>query len=159
MSPLKNLVVNLLFGVSASVLASPVPDTWLDAVERVESGGEKNPDLALGDGKKARGRFQFHKSAWDDTTEIRRTTRQKTYPYSKAHDPVIAREYARTWLTHLRDRVSIAIGRKAYAHETWLAYNLGYAGFKRFNFQASAPMLDDRKFEKAMSIYREVHVR
>lgn len=159
MNPLKNLVVNLLFGVSASVMASPVPDSWLDAVERIETGGEKNPDAAVGDGRKARGRFQFHKEAWADCTKLRKELGLPTYAYSKAHDRAIATEYARTWLTHLRDRVSKAIGRKAYAHETWLAYNLGYTGFKRLNFQASSPMMDDRKFEKAMSIYRQVHVR
>jgi hypothetical protein len=159
MNPVKKIVAHLLFSVSATVVASPVPDTWLDAVEKIETGGEKNPDAALGDGKKARGRFQFHKEAWEDTSDIRRKASLKTYPYSKAHDPAIAREYARTWLTHLRDRVSKAIGRNAYAHETWLAYNLGYSGFKRYNFQASSPMLDDRKFEKAMKIYRAIHVK
>jgi hypothetical protein len=157
MNPVKSLVTNLIF--SASVLAAPVPDSWLDAVQLIETGGEKDPDSALGDGQKARGRFQFHKEAWADTTEIRKNLGQKTYPYSKAHDKAIATEYARTWLTHLRDRVSLAIGRKAFAHETWLAFNLGYHGFKRYGFRPSNPMLDDRKFEKAMKIYRSIYIK
>ncbi|CAB4150091.1 hypothetical protein UFOVP549_47 [uncultured Caudovirales phage] len=157
MNPVKSLVTNLIF--SASVLAAPVPDSWLDAVQQIETGGEKDPDAALGDSKKARGRFQFHKEAWEDTTEIRKCLGLRVYPFTRAHDRDIATEYARTWLTHLRDRVSLAIGRKAFAHETWLAFNLGYHGFKHYGFRPSNPLLDDRKFEKAMKIYRSIYVK
>ena len=157
MNPVKSLVTNLIF--SASVLAAPVPDSWLDAVQQIETGGEKDPDSALGDSKKARGRFQFHKEAWEDATQIRKALGQRVYPFTRAHDKDIATEYARTWLTHLRDRVSLAIGRKAFAHETWLAFYLGYHGFKRYGFRPSNPILDDRKFEKAMKIYRSIYVK
>ncbi len=38
----------------------------LDAIAKVESGGEKNPDAAVGDNGEALGRFQIHKEYWDD---------------------------------------------------------------------------------------------
>lgn len=139
----------LAFAIAA-VNSESVPEKWIDAVQIIESGGEANPDLALGDGGKASGRFQFHKTAWEDCSKVRKLNRQKTYPYAKSKDPAIAREYARTWLTHLRRRVTEAIGRPADAAETWLAYNLGYDGFKRYGFHFG--LVPEAKYSKAMAI-------
>lgn len=140
----------------AAAVAEPVPKTWLDAVQSVETGGEANPDKAVGDGGKARGRFQFHRSAWADCSIVRKAQGKPVHPYSKATDPVIATEYAKTWLTALRERLTAEIGRPAMAHEVWLAYNLGFVGFKRFSFQPSL-VTDEARYRKAMTIYNEVY--
>jgi len=148
------MALSMLASITAN--ATPVPDRWLEAVQRVETGGEADPDAALGDGKRARGRFQFHKEAWSDCTKLRKELGLPTYPYSKAHDKRIATEYARTWLTALRERVTAEIGRPAMAHETWLAFNLGFAGFKKHMFQ-TALVTDDFRYNKAIQIYNEVY--
>lgn len=150
------LLMSLSILASITASATPVPDRWLDAIQKVETGGDGDPDSALGDGKKARGRFQFHKSAWSDCSKLRKEMGLPVYPYSKAHDRRIATEYARTWLTALRERLSAQIGRPAMAHETWLAFNLGWAGFSRHMFQ-TALVTDDHRYNKAIQIYNEVY--
>lgn len=139
----------------AFVNANPVPEKWIDAIQVVESGGEANPDAAVGDGGKAKGRFQFHKSAWEDCSKVRKANKERVHPYSKAKDPAIAREYARTWLTHLRRRLTAQIGRPADAAETWLLYNLGWTGFERFGFHYA--LVPPAKFEKAMTVLNLSH--
>lgn len=134
----------------AAVNAESVPEKWIDAVQIIESGGEAIPDRALGDGGLASGRFQFHKAAWEDCSKVRKLARLKTYPYAKSKDPLVAREYARTWLTYLRRRVTDAIGRPADAAETWLAYNLGYEGFKKYGFHYG--LVPEVKYNKAIMI-------
>lgn len=139
--------------VAASVaiaLADPVPEAWVQAVEHVETGGHPNPDSAVGDGTRAKGRFQFHKEAWADCSKVRKAAGLNVHPYSKATDPGIARDYAKTWLTWLRWRLTQQIGRPANAAETWLAYNLGWEGFARHDFQWA--FVPSSKFDKAMTI-------
>ena len=148
------MTLSLLASVTAS--AAPVPDSWLTAIQRIETGGEKNPDAAVGDGTRAKGRFQFHKEAWLDCTKLRKQMGLRTYPYSKASDPTAATEYARTWLTALRERITAEIGRPAMAHEVWMAFNLGFTGFKRLSFQVHF-VPDDFRYNKAIQIYNEVY--
>lgn len=144
----------MIAAIVALAVAQPVPHTWIDAVEQIETGGEKAPDQATGDGGKAAGRFQFHKTAWLDCTKVRKAAGLKTYPYSKARDAAIARDYATTWLSYLRHRLTKDIGRAANAGETWLAWNLGYEGFRRYKFQLA--LVPDAKFDKAVKIERLV---
>ncbi len=148
--------MTLTLVASLTANANPVPDKWLDAIQRIESGGHPDPDNALGDGKKARGRFQFHKEAWADCTKLRKQMGLPVFPYAKANDKAIATEYARTWLTALRERLTAEIGRPALAHETWLAFNLGFVGFKKFMFQPSL-VTDEARYNKAIKIYNEVY--
>lgn len=132
----------------ASVVADPVPEAWVDAVEHVESGGRN----ISGDHGKAAGCFQFWATAWADCSKVRKKAGLTVHPYAKATDRTIARDYARTWLTYLRNRLTIEIGRPASAAETWLAYNLGLAGFKAIGYQwAFAP---HEKFSKALTVQR-----
>jgi hypothetical protein len=140
----------------AAVTAEPVPNTWLDAVQVIETGGESNPDSASGDKGLAKGRFQFHKAAWNDCSVVRKAQGKKVYPYSKATDKAIATEYARTWLTFLRERITLEIGRPAMAHEVWLAYNMGFSGFKKYSFQI-ALVPDEFRYNKAIQIYNKVY--
>ena len=114
-----------------------VPDTWVDAVAQVETGGHKDPDNAAGDGNRAKGRFQFWKAAWSDCSKVRAKYGLPVYPYSKATDPQISREYAKTWLGVMRRVVSRQTGRPASLAETWACYNRGVTGFQRLGFSLS----------------------
>jgi hypothetical protein len=134
----------------AIATATPVPGCWVDAVQQVETGGQRNPDAAVGDGRRAKGRFQFHKEAWADCTKLRKAAGLPTHPYSKATDPVVAREYATTWLTYLRERLRKDIGRTPFLGEVWLAWNLGYQGFADIGFQLS--LAPEAKFIKAAKL-------
>lgn len=144
----------MIAAIVALAVAQPVPEKWIDAVEQVETGGHPAPDSATGDGTRAKGRFQFHKEAWADCSKVRKAAGLKTYPYSKARDAVVAREYARTWLSYIRHRLTKDIGRAANAGETWLAWNLGYEGFRRYSFQLA--LVPDAKFIKAARINQQI---
>ena len=133
---------------SKLMAVGPVPESWFAAIEGIESGG--NPK-AVGDGGKARGLFQFHKEAWEDTTKLRKADNLPVYPFTKATNDWVAREYARTWITHIHARLSAKIGRPAMAHETWLAFNLGMTGFSRYKYQAA--LVPAGKYAKAMTIH------
>jgi hypothetical protein len=130
-------------------LANPVPETWVQAVEQIESGG-RGAATPKGDGGKAVGPYQFHKEAWADCSKVRKAAGLSVHPYSKASDPGISRDYAKTWLTHLRHVLTKEIGRPANAAETWLAYNLGMTGFRAFGFQWA--FVPSPKFDKAMQV-------
>ena len=136
-----------LLALAAATLASdPVPEAWVDAVEHVESGGRN----ISGDSGRAAGVFQFWAVAWADCSKVRKKAGLPVHPYSKATDRKVARDYARTWLTYLRNRLTIEIGRPASAAETWLAYNLGMTGFKAHHYQWAFVPAD--KFHKALTI-------
>lgn len=136
--------------LAAMALAvAPVPDKWVEDIKQIESNGRC---FVLGDGGKAAGPFQFHKTGWEFVTRIRKGQSQPTYPYSKATDPVIAREYAVTYLNNLRKRVSREIGREANIAETWLAFNLGFAGFQRYRFQPG--LVPGMRGDKALDLWK-----
>jgi hypothetical protein len=42
------------------------------------------------------------------------------------------------------------------AHEVWLAYNMGFTGFKRLSFQV-ALVPDEFRYNKAIQIYNKVY--
>jgi hypothetical protein len=142
--------MTLLLTLTAGLLASEaVPEAFLQAVEQVESSGRGalTPD---GDGGLARGPLQWHSVAWKDCSAIRRKAGLVVYPYADARNPARARDYARTWLTALKIRLAEQIGRQPFPGEIWLAWNLGWTGFRRYGFQwADVPAA---KFEKARQV-------
>lgn len=147
--------MTLLLTLTAGLLASEaVPDALLLAVEQVESSG-RGASTPAGDGGKAIGPLQFHRSAWTDVSAVRRQAGLKVWPYSFAADPMRARAYALTWLTVLKIRLAKEIGRPPLAGEIWLAWNLGWTGFRRYGFQwARVP---DAKFDRARTVNRLTH--
>jgi len=132
----------------ASILADPVPASWVAAVEQVETGGHN----VTGDKGAAKGVLQWHAKAWADCSRLRQAAGLPIWPYASAADPQRARIYASTWLTYLRARVSHEIGRPALACETWLAWNLGLAGFKRYRYQAWHPDLPAARYDAAQRV-------
>ena len=142
--------MTLVLALSAALLASEaVPEPILQAVEQVESSGRgaKTPD---GDGGLAKGCLQWHSAAWKDCSAIRRKAGLSVYPYADAAIPARARDYARTWLTVLKVRLSAEIGRQPLPGEIWLAWNLGWSGFERYGF--SWAHVSRAKFDKARQV-------
>jgi len=142
--------MTLLLTLTAGLLASEaVPDPVLQAVEQVESSGRgaKTPD---GDGGLAIGCLQWHSVAWADCSALRRKAGLAVYPYASARNPAKAREYARTWLTSLKVRLTQRIGRQPFPGEIWLAWNMGWSGFEKYGFSwAHVPRA---KFDKARQV-------
>jgi hypothetical protein len=144
-----------VLAITAAALASQaVPEALVDAVEAVESSG-RGAKTPTGDSGKAIGPFQFHRESWADCSAVRKKAGLRVWPYSSAADPVRSREYARTWLTVLRIRLMKDIGRTPFPGEIWLAYNLGYDGFKEYRFQWGLVPL--RRFEKARKVNALTH--
>ena len=142
--------MTLILALSAALLVSEaIPEATIKAVEQVESSG-RGALTPNGDGGLARGPLQWHSVAWKDCSAIRRKAGLKVYPYADASVPSKARDYARTWLTALSVRLAAEIGRQPFPGEVWLAWNLGWSGFKRYGFQwADVPTA---KFEKARQV-------
>lgn len=65
------IVIGLLATLAAAVPPPSDYDTGriLNAIRQVETGGEADPSAAVGDGGKAIGPFQIHKSYWQDAVE------------------------------------------------------------------------------------------
>ena len=135
--------------ILASAAYAPMPERWVNAVEQVESSG-RGSATPPGDSGLAKGSFQFHRSAWFDCSEVRRKAGLPTYPYSKASDPLIARQYATSWLSYLRAKLIIKLGRMPNLGETWLAYNLGMTGFARYGYRID--YVPERKMRKAATL-------
>lgn len=142
--------MTLVLALSAALLASEaVSETVVQAVEQVESSG-RGAATPRGDGGKALGPLQWHSVAWRDCSAIRRKAGLAVYPYADAAVPAKARDYARTWLTVLKVRLAGEIGRQPFPGEIWLAWNLGWSGFRRYRFQwAEVPA---SKFAKARQV-------
>lgn len=142
--------MTLLLTLTAGLLASEaIPEPFLRAVEHIESSGRgaATPD---GDGGLARGPFQWHAAAWSDCSELRHKVGLPVWPYSDARNPTRARDYARTWLTALKIRLSDQIGRQPFPGEVWLAWNLGFSGFRKYAFRWER--VPAAKFAKARQV-------
>jgi hypothetical protein len=133
----------------ASAAFAPMPTHWVDAVEHIESSG-RGAATPTADAGRAKGPFQFWATAWADCSAIRRDAGLPVYPYSRASDPAVARQYATTWLSYLRSRLGIKLGRPANLGETWLAYNLGMSGFARYGYRID--FVPERKMRKAAKL-------
>lgn len=142
--------MTLVLALSAALLTSEaIPEQTLQAVEHIESSG-RGASTPRGDGGKALGCLQWHAVAWKDCSAIRRKAGLAVYPYADAAVPAKARDYARTWLTVLKVRLADQIGRQPHPGEIWLAWNLGWTGFRRYGFQwAEVPAA---KFDKARQV-------
>jgi soluble lytic murein transglycosylase-like protein len=84
-----------LLGAVASVRAADpgALDALLDAIAKVES--NDNP-VAVGDGGRAAGKYQIHRSYWADGTRILGVN----WKYEDATDPYKARQVVRAYLSH-----------------------------------------------------------
>ena len=106
--------------------------TLLTLVSGIESSG--NPQ-AVGDGGLARGEFQFHRGAWEQVSAQMKRQGKKAYPYSYAHDRIVARKYADAYLSWIATSLQAKLGRKPLAWEIYAGFNRGVAGFQSLGFK------------------------
>jgi len=69
----------------------------LDAIRAVETGGEADPDQAIGDGGKALGAYQIHHSYWLDATE--KDPALRALGYESVTDRAVAERVVLAYLT------------------------------------------------------------
>lgn len=87
--------------ITTSGVAVPPPkghdtDRILDAIRQTETGGEKDPANAVGDGGKAIGPFQIHYAYWKDAVQFDPSIGGK---YSDCKDEAYARKIVIAYLT------------------------------------------------------------
>lgn len=69
----------------------------LDAIRTVETGGESDPDNAVGDGGDALGAYQIHRSYWLDATE--KDPALRALGYESVTDRAVAERVVIAYLT------------------------------------------------------------
>jgi len=111
--------------------ATVVTGALLEAVAQIESGGGQE---TVGDGGKARGWWQMHAAAWQDTTAYRARKGAPTWDYDQAQDPDVARHYARDYLTILENQIRVATGDEPAAEMIYAAYNVGFGRLQSLGF-------------------------
>lgn len=97
MKPVIRIVVAIMMYVAVPTTAQAQTwSTFLDAIQQVETGSEKDPNNAVGDGGKALGAYQIWHSYWLDAVEHRPDL--KARGYQAVRDPVYAREIVRAYM-------------------------------------------------------------
>lgn len=128
----------MALALAASWLWSPlargaaVTDALVEAVAQIESSGGRQ---LVGDGGRAHGAWQMHAAAWKDTTAFRRRQGQPVWSYRDAHNPAVARLYARDYLTILEQQLRGALGQEPTGQLLYAAYNVGFARLERLRFR------------------------
>lgn len=116
-----------------SANASIVDEQFLDDVAVIES----NMDAAaVGDNGKARGAYQFHRSAWAQANAVAGTN----HHYDLAHNWFVSRRLAKAYLIWLEGCIRDA-GYKPTKINLYMAYNMGLSGSLRYAFDNQHPEL------------------
>ena len=76
---LVSMAVNVTAWAQIGTLSAQEVENLLDAIATVETGGESDPDNAVGDGGKALGAFQIWRPYWIDAVERRPDLKQQGY--------------------------------------------------------------------------------
>ncbi len=112
--------------------ATVVTDAFVDAVAEIESRKGAFPVGAEG---RANGWWQMHEAAWLDTTAYRQRKGQRVWSYAHAHNPGVARLYARDYLTMLERQLAERLNRVVSAELVYAAYNVGFSRFRSRGFR------------------------
>ena len=123
--------ITLALFLMCSVTKATITPAMLDKVIAIESSG--NPS-ARGDRGAGLGLAQFHYPAWQDTSAWRIKQGLPAYPYHKALDAGIARDYLHSWLSINAARFKAATGRPATLVDLYAIHNLGFSGYQERGF-------------------------
>ena len=138
----------MIAALLAAAIAVPPPEGTdvrriLDALRAVETGGERDPDRAVGDGGRALGAYQIHEVYWLDACAYDKRLKQRGYGAvtnrAYAEQVVIAylSRYAPDWsiesIAQIHNGGPKGIGKRATE---------GYAAKARRAFDAIAPTKD-----------------
>lgn len=116
-----------------AVEADPLTETFLDALQRAET-GHGMPPGAVGDRGRARGPLQFWEIAWRETSRLRASRREPTWPYAWATNRAISRAYARDYLRKLQRDFTAAHGHPPTRAQLVALWNAGPTAFRRRGF-------------------------
>lgn len=142
---LLSIVILAFMGVVSSCQGA-VDSRFLDAVKRVESGGNSR---AVGDNGKSIGAYQIKSIAWREVNQVRVKNRLKTFPYSYAKNESISRLYAAQFLLIQSNRLHKAYGRAPNQAELYSVYNCGFHSFKKRGLKISnAPSSTKKAVQK-----------
>jgi len=126
-----------------AVAKATITPAMLDKVIAIESSG--NPS-AIGDQGAGLGLAQFHYAAWQDTSAWRVKQGLPVYPFHKALDATIAREYLHSWLSINAVRFTQVTGRKPTLVDLYAIHNLGFTGYRKRGFDIrNCPAITVRK--------------
>jgi hypothetical protein len=97
MKPVIGIIVAMMLYLAVPTTAQAQTwDTFLDAIQKVETGSEKDPNNAVGDKGKALGAYQIWHSYWLDAVEHRPDL--KARGYQAVRDPSYAREIIKAYM-------------------------------------------------------------
>ncbi len=95
-NPVLGLIVAMMLYVAVPSAQAQTWDTFLDAIQKVETGSQKNPNNAVGDNGKALGAYQIWYDYWQDAVEHR--PELKARGYAAVKDPMYAREIIKAYM-------------------------------------------------------------
>jgi hypothetical protein len=151
------LAAGLATGLSALPVlgGTVVTDALVEAVARIESNGGRQ---TVGDNGKARGWWQMHEPAWQDTTAFRAGKGLPTWDYEHAHDREIARLYARDYLTMMESRLRAVTKEEPTVEMVYAAYNVGFGRFQALDFKVENTRASTRaSCARLQSLMAEAH--
>lgn len=137
----------LLTAVATCAAATPITDSFLDSVAVIESNNNPN---AVGDSGRAIGAFQMHKPAFLEACQhlAKRTGQHALWVDTIADDhkhyakqPATSRVVARAYFQILESRM-LKDGIKPTKENLYMAYNMGYAGARKYRFNPYDSSLD-----------------
>jgi len=118
--------------------AEPSP-ALLDAIARVETGGERNPDTAVGDNGRSVGRYAIMRDYWLDGTQHLGVN----WPLRDRTDPAKSRAVVRAYLARYGRAYTRATGRAATAEVLARLHNSG-----PYDPEAGWPSATDRYWRR-----------
>lgn len=111
----------------------------LQAIALVESGANPN---AIGDNGNARGAWQMHRAAWVDANRYRKIKGLKSYGWTMWPEVEAQRESALGYIWLLQDRFASDGVDNPDPRSLYLAYSMGYVGYKRAKGNEPVSKLD-----------------
>lgn len=135
--------------------AERITEKFLDSVAMIESNFNPN---AVGDKGKALGAYQLHEDAWTDACKWMEVNDngqfQENFSWlvghitnqwkARAKDPVISRIVAKNYFSLLHYRFQKR-GIKPTDIQLYMAYNMGFGGASKANFNPNSPCLSDAR--------------
>jgi hypothetical protein len=118
--------------LTTAARSAVVTDAFVDAVGQIESSGGR---FTIGDSGRANGMWQMHMAAWKDVTAVRARKGLPTWDYIHAHEPAVARIYARDFLVMLESQLHGALRREPGAEMVYAAYNIGFTRLENLGFR------------------------
>lgn len=127
-------VYAIAFIVSLLIVRSCSGLSFIDALAYVESGYDYN---AVGDGGKALGAWQLHRTAWEDVRRKHPVVGQHRINAIGTRNARTQRFAAETYLAILRQRFASAGIENPCYRQLHAAWNMGFRGFRSIGFDAS----------------------